>query len=215
MSLIIHCYHPPTPSLLTHTHTRHPHSPPSSSPITLTHHPHPHPPPSPTTLTPTHHPHSSPPTLTPHPPPSLLTPMSVVSALSTFQDKFSISTSSCACWYSNCDDVCGGGRGHQIYQMLTRSGCTAYQWLSISLHEVSIWVGILQCIAALYSMCAQVRNKHLYSKVFMYLKGVGAKNQSTSVYTSSGVPSPQCEAPPSTFQCTQVVESPQPFSVHK
>lgn len=102
-----------------------------------------------------YHPHLT----TCHLSPSLLTPMSVVSALSTFQDKFSISTSSCACWYSNCDgDMCGGtreGGRHQIYQMLTRSACTAYQWLSISLHEVSIRVGILQCISALYIVCVR------------------------------------------------------------
>ena len=152
----------PSPSLPTH----HPHS----SPITLTPHPSPSLPtvtltPHPSHSLPTHHPHFPPITLTPHPSPSLLTPMSVVSALSTFQDKFSISTSSCACWYSNCDgDVCGGGReggrGKEPsnLSMLAHSICTAYQWLSTSLHEVSIRVGILQCIAALYSMCAQVRN---------------------------------------------------------
>lgn len=28
-----------------------------------------------------------------------------------------------------------------------------YQWLPISLHEVSIWVSIFQCVAALYSVC--------------------------------------------------------------
>ena len=28
-----------------------------------------------------------------------------------------------------------------------------YQWLPISLHEVSIWVSIFQCVAALYGVC--------------------------------------------------------------
>jgi len=32
----------------------------------------------------------------------VLTPLSVISALSTFHDKFSTSASSWACWYSNC-----------------------------------------------------------------------------------------------------------------
>lgn len=71
-----------------------------------------------------------------------------------------------------------------------------YQWLPISLHEVSIWVSIFQCVAALYSVCVcmyvmcvcvyvmcvcvyivryvcmygQVRSQHFYSEVSMYLR---------------------------------------------
>ena len=84
-----------------------------------------------------------------------------------------------------------GGGGEEVSNLSTLA-CTAYmtyQWLPISLHEVSIWVSIFQCVAALYSVCVcmyvcyvcmyvysavcvygQVRSQHFYSEVSMYLR---------------------------------------------
>ena len=97
-----------------------------------------------------------------------------------------------------------------------------YQWLPISLHEVSIWVSIFQCVAALYSVCVcmyvcyvcmyvysavcvygQVRSQHFYSEVSMYLRS-GCKEAEkatwrTSVYISRESPPPSSKRAPQPF----------------
>ena len=54
-------------------------------------------------------------------------PRSVVSARSTFHDRFSISASSCACWYSNCP--CGNTKTNkQTIETPSRNLAALVRW---------------------------------------------------------------------------------------
>ena len=78
-------------------------------------------------------------------------PLSVVSACSIFQLKFSISASNWACWYSNCNGMISDVttvhnpclKSHQMFP-------------GALLHVVSIWICVLQGVSTNKQICSGV-----------------------------------------------------------
>ena len=74
-----------------------------------------------------------------------LTAMSVVSALSIFHDRFSISNSNWACWYSNCRESDEKKTEVSIHSQIDDT----HQRFPVPLHVVGIRVGELECVSRL------------------------------------------------------------------